>query len=671
VDAEFSSRLHELTAGNPFFIIQLLALVRSHGTSGISKLPRELPTTVRMAVVRQLDALPTETRRLLAIAAVLGRSFDIDLLKRTSEICETGLLGQLAPAVAAGILSVPSPKEGLYWFRHILVRDALYEEWPEDERARWHLLAAEALQTRHGGAPGSRAAEIAGHFLEAAPIGGVDGAIRYTMAAGRWAREQLAFEEAVLQLERALELGDRRGVLTGAETCDLLIELGAAHNACGSRSVARRALEEAAATARRLRDGRRLARAALGASPGFFAIETGVEDRSLIAMLEAALAACPEAEFGLRIQLLCRLTMAVCWSGEASRRLDLADRARELARHADDPKAMAYAAITRFAANWSPDNLDERAARSDRIVNDAEASGDLELELIARVFRISTLLELGDVPSYARDVRSLQRIMETGRYPQASWYPMMYEAALALLAGNLDDFDERVRAFARVGERFGDVNAAASMSVHSTLFELLKDRPHRALDIVKTAAAASHAVPAHHASVALCAVRAGQREEARSKVRQLCSAGFGGIPRDLFWLFAVSVLAEAIGSIGEHGFAKSCYELLRPYRGRHCTIGYGIALWSPVDRALGLLAKSLGEWEQSESHLCDAISMCDSIGARTLAVGTRLDLVELLEARGGAGDVDWKHQLIEGSLREAREMGLSYYVRRLGQIESR
>ncbi len=667
-DADFARRLHEHTAGNPFFVMQLLALVAPGGAAREMELPRELPPTVRAAVVRHLDALPRETRRLLAIAAVLGREFDVDLLVRTSETPESSALAQLARAAAAGALIAPRRSGGLYRFRHILVRDALYEQWPDDERACWHLRAAEALRERHGAGPGGRSAELAAHFLEAVPIGAVAEAIRHAIAAGRWAREQLAFEEAAAQLERALALCDRHGVLSSAEQCDLRVELGAAHNACGNRSTARRALDEAAATARRLGDGRRLARAALGASPGLFAIETGVEDRPLIAMLEAALSLCPASETALRAQLLCRLAMAVYWSADAPRRFELADQACALAREVGEPRITAYASLTRFAAYWSADNLDQRAKEADPLVERAEASGDLELELMARVFRISTLLDRGDVARYAAEVRSLRRIIDAGRYPQASWYPILYEATLALLHGRMAELEDRVREFAAVGERFGDLNALASVAAYRTLLVWLRGHVSDAVNLGRLSVNSSHAVPAHRCSLALWAARAGCRDEALREVRQLFAGGLAAIPRDMLWLPSVTFLAEAIAVVGDREHARACYELLRPYRGRYSTIGYGAVMWGPVDRALGLLATLLGDYDQAETHLRRALAMCDRIGARAISVNTRLNWAQLLDARRGPGDAARKRQIAEGILREACELGLAFYTLEIERI---
>lgn len=178
----------------------------------------------------------------------------------------------------------------------------------------------------------------------------------------------------------------------------------------------------------------------------------------------------------------------------------------------------------------------------------------------------------------------------------------------------------------------------------------------------------SHAVPAHRASLALCAARTGHRDEALGEVRQLCADSFGAIPRDLFWLFAVTVLGEAIAMLGDRAHARDCYAVLSPYRGRYSTIGYGVALWSPVDRVLGLLAMLLGDYDQAEMHFRDALEMCEKVGARTFSVGTRVDWAELLDARGAPEDAPHKDQLVKEALREARELGLAYYERRLKQI---
>ncbi len=87
VDPSLAERLHDVSAGNPFFTRELVrSLVETHRiekrddgvwvASGLSgEFSEDLPLTVRQAVTRRVDRLPVHEHELLRMASVLGRRF--------------------------------------------------------------------------------------------------------------------------------------------------------------------------------------------------------------------------------------------------------------------------------------------------------------------------------------------------------------------------------------------------------------------------------------------------------------------------------------------------------------------------------------------------------------------------------------------------------------------
>ena len=117
-------------------------------------------------------------------------------------------------------------------FAHELVRRALYDRLaagaarrasPADRRG-----ARRARLRRLGRALG----DIAHHFAAAAPIGGTDRAVEYSLLAAAAAMVALAFDEAAVALRTALELG----IPGGTDRADALLDLGAVTYRAG-RSV--------------------------------------------------------------------------------------------------------------------------------------------------------------------------------------------------------------------------------------------------------------------------------------------------------------------------------------------------------------------------------------------------------------------------------------------------
>lgn len=115
-----------------------------------------MPESVCEVVERRVEVLSTDGRQTLTAAAVIGRSFDLDLLAALVDLDEVTLLEQLEAAVQASLLVESSDRVGRFSFAHALINHALYNGLGGTRRARMHLQIAEdarsAIRQRCGGA---------------------------------------------------------------------------------------------------------------------------------------------------------------------------------------------------------------------------------------------------------------------------------------------------------------------------------------------------------------------------------------------------------------------------------------------------------------------------------------------------------------------------------------
>jgi DNA-binding SARP family transcriptional activator len=126
-------------------------------------------------------------------------------------------------------------------FAHALIRDTLYDDLAPTRRLRMHARAGAALEAVYAADLESHLAELARHYVAAAPAGFAETAIAYARRAGDRAVGQLAFEEAERHYETALALaGD------AVTRCELLLALGEARARAGDRERAKEAMYEAA-----------------------------------------------------------------------------------------------------------------------------------------------------------------------------------------------------------------------------------------------------------------------------------------------------------------------------------------------------------------------------------------------------------------------------------------
>ena len=199
---ETVAALWDRTEGNPFFLGQLVRLIDSADGDAAPDLVGAVPGGVQDVIRHRLSLLPPDATRLLGMAAVIGRDFEVAALGVVSALDEELILEHVEAASHARLVEESRDVVGRYRFVHALVRETLYDELSGLRRARLHRRVGEALEELGGVAP----AELAHHFWRGVPAGGADKALEYAVRAADDATARLAYEQAEDQLRRALEL---------------------------------------------------------------------------------------------------------------------------------------------------------------------------------------------------------------------------------------------------------------------------------------------------------------------------------------------------------------------------------------------------------------------------------------------------------------------------------
>jgi DNA-binding CsgD family transcriptional regulator len=140
LDKRVRDRIVAETRGNPLALLELPRGMTPAELAGGFGLPDALPLSSRIeeSFLRRLEPLPTETRRLLLVAAA-DPAGDRDVVWRAAERLGIGTEAK-APAAAAGLVEPGTHVR----FRHPLVRSAVYRAASPVERRGVHLALAEA-----------------------------------------------------------------------------------------------------------------------------------------------------------------------------------------------------------------------------------------------------------------------------------------------------------------------------------------------------------------------------------------------------------------------------------------------------------------------------------------------------------------------------------------------
>ncbi len=209
VSQELTGTLYAHTEGNPFFMTEVIRLLSESGDLSASHIGTpgtlRIPDGVREVVGQRLNRLSEQCNEILTTASIIGREFSFRLLISLNDTAPEDLvLEAIEEALAAHVIEEASATIGGYQFTHALIRETLSQELSATRRARLHAQVSEALETIYGDNAETHASELAYHFGEAQAVLGTEKLVRYSILAGEQALAAYAYEDALAHFQRAL-----------------------------------------------------------------------------------------------------------------------------------------------------------------------------------------------------------------------------------------------------------------------------------------------------------------------------------------------------------------------------------------------------------------------------------------------------------------------------------
>jgi class 3 adenylate cyclase/tetratricopeptide (TPR) repeat protein len=662
-------RILERTSGNPFFLRELVQLLRDkgrlHRADATIDPVEDVPLGVLDVIRGRVGELSDAAAGVLAAASVLGRDFDLTTL---APVCGTDgdrLVGLVEEALAAGLVFEVPDRLGRYRFSHILVRDAVYGQLRGSRRARLHQRVGEALESVYGSAAGAHLAELAHHFLHASPTTAVGTGVSYAIRAGEHALRVLAYEDAASLFQAAL-----RQPVDTARRCELLLSLADAQMKAGATAAGRATFLEAAQAAETLGAPEPFARAALGFGTSF---ELVLADRAIvqrfIGLVEAALRRLDPADSPLRAMLLSRLAMALYFAApdrqqEAlERRGRLSADALAMARRLGDDNVLAPVLYARCFATLGPDNLVERTALITELIRLAEALGAQELTLVARRWQLVSCLEVADVVGAERGLLEYMQQADELRQPAYLYWAAILRSNLALLHGEFDEAERLSFEALAIRQRLGGIDAGEMDKGVAAQIHAIRREQGRLAELEPIAAALVEQlpeVPGWRMSLAVMHASSGQLPAARMHFDILARDGFTHLPRDGTWLAMMAGLTEVCSALGDAARAEQLYDLLLPFRQRFVVISFGFACLGSVAQFLGQLATTTSRWEEARRHFDVALEMETRMGARPALARTAHQYGKMLLAQERSDDRRRAHELLAQAAETAGDLGMAW-----------
>lgn len=175
--ADLPARIRERTAGNPFFIEEvvrsLVEVGTLHGARGGHRLacPADdvsIPVTVQAVLAARIDRLGDHEKAVLQTAAVIGRTFARSVLARVALLSEVELDRSLRALEAATLVDAePTASEPEFTFHHPLIQEVSYRAQLATQRVQLHAGVARALEALYPDRLDERAALIGYHWESA------------------------------------------------------------------------------------------------------------------------------------------------------------------------------------------------------------------------------------------------------------------------------------------------------------------------------------------------------------------------------------------------------------------------------------------------------------------------------------------------------------------------
>ncbi len=336
-------------------------------------------------------------------------------------------------------------------------------------------------------------------------------------------------------------------------------------------------------------------------------------DLALVDLLE--LAATRAGDDATRARVLARLAHELLGDASAGRRRRaLADEARALADPTGDPDVRADVLDARLHALWDPEGAHDRLDTAAEIIDLARACGNQVRYRHGLFWRFVALMELGRVAEAESALAAFEQAARVAGDEEATVMALSRHAALAVLRGN---FPEGARLADEVGARGRRIRLPDVERLVGTVRGTISGQTGEgdAATAIEQFRVLARRAPGHlfEATAARILAITGHMAEAAAELDRLLARALAASgPR---WLGATTDLAAVAAVTGHVGAATVLYDALGPYRGRLVVWGGGAAVSGPVSYYLGLLASTLGRWDEAVAHLGDAVEFCVQIGA--------------------------------------------------------
>jgi tetratricopeptide (TPR) repeat protein len=629
--------IHRQTEGNPLFVQEVIRFLAEEGLitqqegrwrpAKDTPLEMSIPEGLRDVIGKRLSLISKECNQLLSIAAVIGREFQLQVLKKVSGLSDDDLFGALEEARKTAIVEEHLAVGAMvtYRFSHAFFRQTLYEETIAPRRIRLHQQVARALEEIHSNRLAEHASELAEHFSHSSDTADLEKAVSYGEMAARRATDVYAWGEAVTLLEQALKVQEILDPEDKKKRCGLLLILGDILRDAGQPQRALdKELPEAFSLAESIDDKQKASRICFLALitleiAGGLMPQTWFSKEAVEWTERADRYAGPDTTERVWADLyrgLVKLNL-----GEGRKGVDLMSRGLDLAREICNPDDFMYVAAV-WCYNVQAPQLGRK--RLD-IAEEMAALPRDEMGLRSLLYGLAVagyiFLDWGKRQQGEEALQVIFQIAEKSGHYMALLLSALSNSIYATTEGRIEEAEQIARNMLARGDELGLAEITSTFT-YSAVYRpwLLLGKTDELLQFIKKR------FPQPHAE-ALCLACLGHKTEVIDIFEKFVinRPGIGSADDETALWEDICYLEAAI--LTGH---KEAAGLLLGRMGDNCPPVASYGPMTCVARHLGGAAALLGRYDEARKHYREAIKICTGMPFRPELALSKLQLAELL-----------------------------------------
>ncbi|WP_415901340.1 helix-turn-helix transcriptional regulator [Neptuniibacter sp. QD29_5] len=665
------TNIHKRTEGNPLFLAEMARYFQNEGLPSISGQCQQadsipLPKGISEVIGRRLNQVSQDCNEMLKFAAVIGRCFELSVLKKLCEDLPFNIdLGALIEEGLNAYILTNTNEYEQYQFSHALIQDTLYTEIPRAKKASLHQKIANVLECYFKEGRDQNVIPLAYHYAASLPNGDHQKALEYSELAGNQADKMLAFEEAAKFYQTAISLLDLKPSVIRFR---LNFSMGESLLNVGESLKALHAFHQAIDIASKLELYSEQARATVMYEEACW--RPGLPGHVAVKLLRASYARLESSESLLKVQVLASLTRALIFTGDLEEAHKVNTKAEEMARNLGDPSSLVFVLLSGLAARWGPERLTSRLAAAREAIHLATELGDIKRRVDLAGWYMFDLLEAGDSAAALRAFELQNHLAHQLHQPYWLYVGKLFRATLALFNGQMQESETiAMEAMETGGQLIGqDVAGVFGLQIFNLRRE--QGRLHEVepvlLEFMKNAPSESTWRP----GLAILFAELDKRELAENEFNLLSEDSFSCIPRDALWPGCLTYLAEVCVYLRDQDKAAELHEFLLPHDGLNIVVGACTACHGAAARLLGMLENVMQRWDEAEMHFESAIQMNARQGAKPWLAHSQFEYAKMLIERGAEGDKQKSLKLLASALDTANDIGMKGLVSSISNMNS-